>query len=73
MSILLLECSPETNQLELKNVNLEIPKWGWEFLKARAESLHEGDLSKTINEVFFMGVQGFMQLAEVQPSSNLIH
>jgi hypothetical protein len=55
----------ETNKLEIKEVELAVPKWGWEYLQLRANALYDGDLNIAINEVFSAGLMAYIEIGEV--------
>jgi hypothetical protein len=55
----------ETNKLEIKEVELAVPIWGWEYLQLRANSLYGGDLNMAINEVFSAGLMAYVEIGEI--------
>jgi len=68
-----LERNEMTNQLEVREVELAVPKWGWEYLQERAAALHDGDLNSAINEVFSAGLQAYVDLSTInmEPANKL--
>lgn len=62
-----------TNKLEIKEVELAVPIWGWEYLQLRANSLYGGDLNVAINEVFSAGLMAYIEIGEInmEPANTL--
>ena len=63
----------ETNQLEIKEVELAVPIWGWQYLQMRADALYDGDLNTAVNEVFSAGLMAYIEIGEVnmEPANSL--
>ena len=63
----------KTNKLEIREVEIASPEWGWQYLVARADALYGGDLNTAVNEVFSAGLMAFMDLSEVnmEPANTL--
>jgi len=68
-----IQRNEETNQLEIKEVELAVPKWGWQYLQMRADALYGGDLNTAINEVFSAGLMAYIEIGEVnmEPANTL--
>ena len=63
----------KTNQLEIKEVELAVPIWGWQYLQMRADTLYNGDLNTAVNEVFSAGLMAYIEIGEVnmEPANTL--
>ena len=64
-NIMALEQTVQSSELEIREVELAVPKWGWQFLQGRANSIHNGDLNVAVNEIFASGLTAYVQLSEV--------
>ena len=54
-----------TNELEIREVELAVPIWGWQYLQMRANALYEGDLNTAVNEVFSAGLMAYIEIGEI--------
>jgi hypothetical protein len=63
----------DTTKLEVKEVELAVPIWGWAYLQHRADALYEGDLNMAINEIFSAGMMAFVEIGEMnmEPANTL--
>ena len=55
----------ETNQLEIREVEIACPKWGWEYMQMRANALYEGDLNVAVNEILSAGLMAYIEIGEI--------
>lgn len=62
-----------TNELEIREVEIACPKWGWQYLQMRADALYGGDLNTAVNEVFSAGLMAYIEIGEVnmEPANTL--
>lgn len=52
--MMMVQVSPETSQIEVRQMPIGAPIWLWKVLEERAKVCHGGDLNETVNALFAM-------------------